>query len=176
MISVSILFTQTIPHHSPDVEFHKFDGSNPRLWITRCETYFDVCQTDPTLWVRLATMCFTGSAASWFQTMKSTITNMSWESFVIAVCNRFDRDEHNHLLRHFFHIKQSTIVSDYVEQFSDLVHQILAHDPSFSTFVIVNRFVDDLKKDIRSVVMMHHPLDLDTASALVFLQEDATDD
>ncbi|CAD6224926.1 unnamed protein product [Miscanthus lutarioriparius] len=34
----------------PKVEFHKFDGSNPHLWIKRCETYFDVYQTDPGLW------------------------------------------------------------------------------------------------------------------------------
>jgi len=99
----------------PEVEFHKFDGSNPRLWIKRCETYFDVYQTDPSLWVRLATMRLVGSATLWFQTMPTAISKMSWESFVVALCNRFDKDEHNHLLHHFFHIKQTTTVSEYVE-------------------------------------------------------------
>ena len=160
----------------PEVEFHKFDGSNPRLWIKRCETYFDVYQTDPSLWVRLATMRLVGSAALWFQTMQTAISKMSWESFVVALCNRFDKDEHNHLLRHFFHIKQTTIVSEYVEQFSDIVHQLLAHDPSFPATVITNRFLDGLKKDVRAVVMMHGPQDLDTASSLAFLQEEASQD
>jgi hypothetical protein len=106
----------------PDVKFHKFDGTNPRLWIKRCETYFDVYQTEPALWVRLASMRLTGSAALWFQTVQDTISSMSWDNFVRAICNRFDRDEHNHLLRQFFHIKQTTNISEYVEQFSDIVH------------------------------------------------------
>ncbi|CAD6334945.1 unnamed protein product [Miscanthus lutarioriparius] len=66
---------------------------------------------------------------------------------VTALCNRFDKDEHNHLLRHFFHIKQTTIVSEHVEQFSDIVHQLLAHDPSFPATIITNHFLDGLKKD-----------------------------
>jgi hypothetical protein len=43
----------------PEVEFHKFDGSNPKLWIKHCETYFDVYQTDQSLWVHLASMRLT---------------------------------------------------------------------------------------------------------------------
>jgi hypothetical protein len=101
---------------------------------------------------------------------------MSWENFVRAVCNRFDRYEHNHLLRQFFHIKQTTNISEYVEQFSDIVHQLLAHDPSFAPTVIANCFVDGLKRDIRAVVMMHRPQDLDTATSLAFLQEETIQD
>jgi len=36
--------------------------------------------------------------------------------------------------------------------------------------------MDGLKKHIRAVVMMHRPQDLDTASSLVFLQEEASQD
>lgn len=95
---------------------------------------------------------------------------------ILCQSTRFDKDEHNHLLRHFFHIKQTTTVSKYVEQFSDLVNQILAHDPTIQPSVVTNRFVDGLKKDIRVAVMMHRPQDLDTASSLAFLQEEATQD
>ena len=108
--------------------------------------------------------------------MPTAISKMSLESFVVALCNRFDNDEHNHLLHHFFHIKQTTTVSEYVEQFSDIVHHLLAHDPSFPATVITNRFLDGLKKDVRAVVMMHRPQDLDTASSLAFLQEKASQD
>jgi hypothetical protein len=40
----------------PNLEFPTFDGSNPRLWIKYCETFFDVYGTDPSVWVRCATM------------------------------------------------------------------------------------------------------------------------
>jgi hypothetical protein len=102
---------------------------------------------------------------------------MSSSSFVQAVSTKFDRDEHNHLLRHFFHIQQmSSSVTEYLEQFSDIVHQLHAHDPSFSPTVITNRFIDCLKKEIRASVMMHRPPTLDTASSLALLQEEATQD
>jgi len=68
------------PHHPnpfPDMEFHKFDGNNPKLWIKRCETYFDIYHIDPGLWVKLAVMRLTGSAALWFQTMETTIRSMT---------------------------------------------------------------------------------------------------
>jgi hypothetical protein len=86
----------------PDMEFHKFDGSNLKLWIKQCQTYVDIYHIDPGLWVKLAIMRLTGSAALWFQTIETTIRSMTWESFVHAVCTRFDKDEHNHLLHHFF--------------------------------------------------------------------------
>lgn len=41
------------------------------------------------------------------------------------------------------------------------MHQIIAHDPTFSVSAIVNRFVDGLRYDIKAVVFIHRPLDLD---------------
>jgi hypothetical protein len=85
----------------PNFVFPKFDGSNPIMWITNCETFFGVYDTDPIMWVRLAAMHLTGSVALWFQTMQATINAMNWDTFVKAVSNKFDRGEHNHLICHF---------------------------------------------------------------------------
>lgn len=85
-----------------DLEFPKFDGSNSRLWIKQCETFFDVYAVHPRLWVRYASMNLTGSAALWFQTLQGNSTEITWDAFMLSASNRFDRDEHNHLLRQFF--------------------------------------------------------------------------
>lgn len=95
-----------------------------------------------------------------------------WQDFSAAVCARFERDQHNHLLRQFFHIKQLDTDTEYVEHFDSLMHQILAHDPLFSPSAIVNRFIDGLASNIRAVVFIHRPLDLDTAVSLALLQEE----
>lgn len=79
----------------PDLPFPKFDGTNPKLWIKNCETFFD----DPHLWIRYSTMHLTGSAALWYQTVQSTLKTMSWPNFVSTVSAKFDRDEHSHLMR-----------------------------------------------------------------------------
>lgn len=114
-----------------------------------------------------------GSAALWYQTVQSSLLPMSWDDFRATIYAKFDKDEHNHLLRHFFHIRQTHFVHEYIEQLCDIVHQLLAHDPNFSTATITNRFVDGLKKEIKTIVMMHRPQDLDSASSLALLQEEA---
>ncbi|XP_066359557.1 uncharacterized protein [Miscanthus floridulus] len=117
-----------------------------------------------------------GSVALWFQSSRASILAMKWDAFVLAVSNRFYKDEHNHLLRHFFHVKQTATVSEYIEQFSEIIRQLLAYDPTIAQFVITNRFVDGLKKEIRAVIMVHRHRDLDAASSLALLQEEASQD
>jgi len=157
----------------PNSPFPKFDGTNPKLWIRNCETFFEVYLVDPRLWIRYSTMHLTGSAALWYQTVQSTPKNLSWADFVAMVSAKFDRDEHNHLMREFFHIRQLTNVHEYIENFCVIVHQLLAHGPNFPSSVITNRFMDGLKREIKFVVMFHQPQDLDSASSFALLQEEA---
>lgn len=49
------------------------------------------------------------------------------------------------------------------------MHQILSHDLVFSVFAIVNHFIDGLKPYIRSIVFIHHPLNLDIVVYLELL-------
>lgn len=58
----------------PNIVFPKFDGLNPRLWVKHYETFFDVYDVDPHLWVSLASMPLVGSATLWLQTLQSTIS------------------------------------------------------------------------------------------------------
>ncbi|CAD6253442.1 unnamed protein product [Miscanthus lutarioriparius] len=161
----------------PSIEFLTFDGSNPRLWIKNCETFFELYATDPRIWVQCASMRFISSAALWYQTVQATLSAMNWENFLFALfAIGLIKTSTTIYLDNSFTSNKCPQVSDYVEQFSDLVHQLLAHDPSFPQTAITNRFVDGLKKDIRAVVMMHRPQDLDIASSLAFLQEEAVHD
>lgn len=159
-------------HAIPPLDFPRFDGTNPKLWVRRCENYFDVCATIPEHWVKLALMHFIGSAAFWMQSIEVDLRQCSWKALCQAVIERFEKDQYNHLVRQFFHIKQSGTVAEYVEVFDELVHQILAHDPAFNPSVITTRFVDGLKPEIKVVVLIHRPKDLDTASSLAILQEE----
>lgn len=110
-----------------------------------------------------------GSTALWLHTLRTSPESMTWAEFTSSACLKFDRDEHNHLLRQFFHIRQSTSVSDFIECFSEIVHQLLVHDPTIASFVITNHFVDGLKEEIHSVIMVHRQQDLDTAGSLALL-------
>lgn len=156
----------------PQIDFPKFDGTNPKIWIKRCENFFDVCEIPMNHWVKFATMNFIGSAAFWMQSIEVNLKSFSWRDLCQAVVERFERDQHNHVVRQFFHIKQCGTVAEYVELFDELAHQLLAHDPLFNPVGITSKFVDGLKPDIKAVVLVQRPKDLDTASSLALLQEE----
>jgi hypothetical protein len=40
----------------------RFDGEHPKLWQIQCEDYFEMYETSPVLWVRLASLQFIGPA------------------------------------------------------------------------------------------------------------------
>lgn len=87
------------------VDFPQFDGSNPKIWVKRCENYFDVYDVSTAYWVKLATMNFGGSAVFWMQSIEADLRKCSWEDLCKAVLGRFERDQHNHIIRKFFHVK-----------------------------------------------------------------------
>lgn len=126
------------------------------------------------MWVKFVVMGFTRTAAFWLQSMDFVIKDTSWKDLCKVVCARFEKDQHNYLLRQFLQIKQLGSVSEYIELFDELMHQIKAHDPSFDVALINNKFIDGLKPEIKSVVLMHKPMDLDTPSSLALLQEELT--
>ena len=88
------------------------------------------------------------------------------------VVDRFDRDQFNHFIRQFFHIKQTGTVVEYITLFDDLMHQLLAHDPLVNPAILTGKFIDGLKLKIRATLLLHKPKDLDTASSLAILQEE----
>jgi hypothetical protein len=91
----------------PQFDFPKFDGKHPKLWKKQCESYFDVYAIHPTMWVKLAIMNFTGSAAFWSQSVESILQRATWSELCSTLCNRFERDQQNQLDRQFFHLKQT---------------------------------------------------------------------
>jgi hypothetical protein len=64
-------------------------------------------------------------------------------------------------------------IAEYIEKFEDLRHQLLLHDPSTSSVFFVAHFLEGLKEEIRSVIAIHGPQDMDTVCTLA-LQEEET--
>lgn len=158
----------------PQLDFPRFDGSNPRIWKKKCENFFEIYVVPPEMWVKLATMYFVGSADFWLQAIEPSLVGCSWKDFCSAVCGRFEKEQLNALIRQFFHIKQLGNVAEYVEQFDALVHQLLAPDSNLQPAFITSRFIDGLREDIKAIVTVHRPVDLDAACSLALLQEEVT--
>ncbi|CAD6238265.1 unnamed protein product [Miscanthus lutarioriparius] len=63
-------------------------------------------------------------------------------------------------------------VTEYIEAFSDTVHQLLVHNPHLDPSFITNRFIDGLRDDTKAVVLVQRPHDIDTASSIALLLEE----
>lgn len=159
----------------PQLTFPRFDGAQPQLWKSKCEKYFEMYETEYCMWVKVATMHFEGRAARWLQAVERSLGQVSWEEFCNLVHERFGREQHESLIRQLFHIKQLGSVSDYVEQFASLVDELAAYESRTDPLYYTMRFVDGLKHEIKTVVMVQRPPNLDTACALALVQEEALD-
>jgi hypothetical protein len=159
----------------PKPPFPEFDGDNPKLWQSRCENYFDMSGVDKTNWVRIASMYFEGLAARWLQSVERRANTVGWDVFCKMVLERFGRDQHELFIRQLFHIKKTGSVQEYVEQFVQLVDNLSAYASTTDPLYYTMRFIDGLKDEIKPIVLVQRPQDLDTACVLAALQEEAGD-
>lgn len=125
------------------------------------------------MWISVTEMHFKGAASCWYQSIESDLDSVTWEQFCTMVSERFDRDQHELLLRKLHHIKQTSSVSDYVTSFTTLVDQLTSYAKGQDPLYFITRFVDGLCLEIRAVLMVQRPKMLDAACTLALLQEEA---
>ncbi|CAD6263834.1 unnamed protein product [Miscanthus lutarioriparius] len=163
------------PGRLPKFPFPTFHGENVRLWISNAEDYFDMYQVESHLWRKIAKQQFKDTAARWIQSIEPLLKSLDWPTFCRMLHERFGRDQHQILIRRMFHIHQESTVTDYVERFSELIDQLKAYNPNIDMLYYTTRFVDGLREDIRSVIVVQRPQNLDTAYTLALLQEEVAD-
>jgi hypothetical protein len=127
------------------------------------------------MWVRVASMHFNGPAAKWLQSVNHRIRKATWNELCSWIHDRFGRDQHDSLIRQLFHIKQSGTVQEYIDKFFELVDQLSTYESSHSadSRYYTTHFVDGLKPEIKSAILVQRLVDLDTACSLALLQEEA---
>jgi hypothetical protein len=76
------------------------------------------------------------------------------------------------VLSQLFHIKQLGSVAEYIDQFAQLVDQLNCYQPMSDPLYYTMHFLDGLRHDIKSIVMIQRPKDLDTAYVLAQLQDE----
>ncbi len=91
------------------------------------------------------------------------------------VHEHFGRDQHEALIRQLFHIRQSGSVTEYVDLSSSLVDRLAAYESQTNPLYYVMHFVDGLKDDIKSMIMIQRPPTFDAACALALVLEEAMD-
>lgn len=130
-------------------------------------------EVDPSRWIRVATMHFSGRVVGWLQAVGRRVRFWSWSEFCAQIHSRFGHDQHQSLIRRLFHIRQTGSVLEYVEPFSVLVDHQSAYEENVDPLYYTMCFIDGLHDDIKSVIMVPRPSTLDTACSLALVQEEA---
>lgn len=76
------------------------------------------------------------------------------------------------MLRHLFHIQQTSSVDEYQDHFVTLVDHLVVYQSVPDPLFFATRFGEGLHSDIRATVMLQRPLDLDCACYMALLQEE----
>jgi hypothetical protein len=111
-------------------------------------------------------MRFTGAAGRWFQSMEQQISASDWPTLCALIHERFCRDQHELQL---FNIRHTSTVSDYIDRFVALVEQLSSYTTNLDPLYFTTRFIDGLHNDIRSVILIQRPANLDAACTIALL-------
>ena len=133
--------------------------------------YFEVFSVSSDLKTRFAALNFHGAATSWLLTFERCGRVLDWDKFCAVVFEQFDKDQYHLQLWQLDALKQTGSVSEYLEHFEQLSHGILLYNTHYDDTYFVTRFLGGLQEEIRSVIALHRPTGVQTASALALLQE-----
>jgi len=160
-----------IASHSkiPKVDFPKFDGEHPKLWLHDCVDYFSLYHVESSSWVRIARLHFVGAAKRWYNSVESQLQGCSWEQLSELILSRFGLQHHELLLRQLFQIRHIGTVDEYIEQFSSIVDQLGAYHKTTDPLFYTACFIDGLKDHIKATIHLHRPPNWDTACVLAKL-------
>ena len=65
----------------PKMDFPKFVGSNPKLWLSRCEDHFEMYSVERSMWICVASSQMIGAAELWLQSVEASVCAASWQTF-----------------------------------------------------------------------------------------------
>lgn len=125
------------------------------------------------VWIRVAKQHLNKAVARWFQSIEPELDFSNWQGFCRLLHDRFDCDKKELLIRQLFHAKQIASVTDYVKQFTELVDQLKAYSQTTDPMFYTMHFVDGLRADIKAIMLVLRPKDLDTTCTIAMLQEEA---
>ncbi|XP_062119217.1 uncharacterized protein LOC133832962 [Humulus lupulus] len=154
------------------VKVPRFDGLNVDDWIYKINKFFDLHRVDPAM--RLAVIAFhlDGAPSTWFQWMEKGGSITDWDSFLMALQQRFGTSIYDDPLGRISKLTQTGRVSQYRAEFESLMPRITGVAES----MFLNFFIWGLKLEIRREFLLAKPMDLADAIAKAHLFEDRNED
>jgi hypothetical protein len=145
------------------MDFPRFDGTDVRVWLDNCETYFGFYQIAEGFQVSAASLNMIGDAANWYQAWKLEIGVHDWATLKALVLTEFEVYLQNVKMDELLLLHQTGSVTEYRFKFNQLVYQLRLYDPLLSNTFLIRHFLLGLKDELRSAVQAHEPTTVNQA-------------
>ncbi|XP_038722070.1 uncharacterized protein LOC120014224 [Tripterygium wilfordii] len=155
-------------HRNPRLDFPKFSGTDPAVWLQRANQFFAYYQTPQGQKVLIASYYMEGRAAVWTQEFQNSGIIPSWTDFVSALQTRFGPGLFEDPMEELMRLRQVGTVDDYILKFEELVVKIQGLTEAHK----LSCFLGGLKEEIRLPVKMLMPQSILAAQALARMQEE----
>lgn len=154
------------------LEFFKFNGENPRLWLRKCCRYFSYNVMPDYDKLSLVAMNLEGIADHWFVDYIEERHDMSWSEFTKHVLKRFMTQAGGSLISQFNKLKQTASVNNYIQEFEELRALLKENNQTLNKEYFFESFVGALKKEIGKLVEIQKPTSLLDAIQMALQSED----
>ena len=136
-----------VPRYSmPKMSCPRFNGDNPVVWKDKCLDYFKLFDIPEHMWFTVASMNFDEPAAQWLQVYKKQHKSTSWLKFVLAVEQKFGRDNYRKAVTDLLELQQSGTVEEYYAAFQSLQFQICMYNPEYGEVFFTSQFINGLRE------------------------------
>jgi len=165
-----------VPRHVlPKMSCPRFNGENPVIWRDKCMDYFQLFDVPQHLWVRVASLNFDEPAAQWLQVYKKKNKSNSWLQFVLAVEQKFGKDNYRRAVTELLELQQTGTVEEYYQAFQTLQFEVCMYNSEYGEVFFTSQFINGLKEEIRYPVQAQVPADVDRAYLLAKIQQKICD-
>lgn len=171
----SLQVSGTYHHSVPRLDFPRFDGSNPRTWLLKCQNYFKIARDIPEQdRVTMAGLHFEGKAAQWFGYMCQNYSEPSWERFVELVSARFEELKEGKVMAEFHKLSVTSSVDEYIDKFEELRSYLLMFNSrNYDERYFVDCFIGGLSEESQKFLAIFNPQTLQQVMEMAKQQEAA---
>lgn len=167
---------KTTTHDQPQpttLDFPKYSGDDPMVWLDRVSQYFDYQGTPEDRKVTLAAFHLEGEANRWWHWMKKVFqeekTKITWKKFKKELLVRFGPMEDEDFDEALSKICQRGTLREYQRQFERLANQV----DGWPQKALVGAFMGGLKEEIASEIRMFKPKILSEAIELARIKDES---
>ncbi|CAL1379503.1 unnamed protein product [Linum trigynum] len=163
----------SILDHYPRMEFSYFSGSDPHVWVSRCNKLFHLYSIPEEQKVDLVSYYLEGRAYTWFEGWSFRRLPLIWGYFVDELLHRFGHQEQLNVVAAFNKLRQTSSVARYQEEFEDLRSRLLRLNPELNEHYFIMSFLGGLDDEIQPRVQVLNPPTLACAFYQARLEESA---